>query len=221
MNEADQRAYVERYEERLRRHGHSPLTLGWGDHPGREAVRFGVIAAVLDEVGGGSLLDVGCGFADLHDFLRDRGWHGTYAGIDLVPGLLEVARERHPGLDLRLGDLAELDATSGPAFDVVAASGVFNARLSGEDNLAHIEAGVQRMFALARRAVVVDFMSTYVDFQHPDAWHTDPAWALALGRRLSKRVLLRHDYMPFEFALVVLRDDEHPGNVFRPHGGAA
>jgi len=208
MDPADRAAYVERYERRLREHGRSPEALGWGK-PGREHVRFEVMAEVIEEVGAESVLDVGCGFGDLHDFLRARGWAGRYRGIDIVPGLLKEAR----GLDV---ELADVSSYRGEPVDVAVASGVFNARLDGEDNREHITRSVTRMFELSRRAVCVDFMSTHVDFEHPDAWHTDPAWALALARSLSKRFRLRHDYMPFEFALAVYRDDEHPGNVFAP-----
>jgi hypothetical protein len=51
----------------------------------------------------------------------------------------------------------------------------------------------------------VDFMTTDVDFRHPGAWHTDPAWALELGRSLSPHAELRDDYLRYEFALVVHR----------------
>jgi len=213
MDQADRGDYVERYERRLREHGHSPATLGWGK-PGREHVRFQVMADVVEEVDATSVLDVGCGFADLYEHLMRQGWVGRYSGIDIVPGLLAEARERHPTLDLQEADISAYEPAED--FDVVVASGVFNARLRSGDNEAHIARSVERMYALCRRAVCVDFMSTYVDFEHPDAWHTDPAWALELGHGLTKRLRLRHDYMPFEFALVVYRDDEHPGNVFRP-----
>jgi len=215
MELADRADYVERYERRLREHGHSPETLGWGKL-GREHVRFQVMTDVVQEVGAASVLDVGCGFADLFDHLVAQGWNGEYSGIDIVPGLLAEARERHPSLDLQEADVASYEPAG--TFDVVVASGVFNARLRSGDNRAHITRSVERMYALASRAVCIDFLSTYVDFQQPDGWHTDPAWALELGRGLSKRLRLRHDYMPFEFALIVYRDDEHPGNVFRPLG---
>ena len=101
-------------------------------------------------------------------------------------------------------------------FDVAVASGVFNARLAAEPNLQHIARSVRRMFELSRLAVCADFLSTYVDYQRPDGWHTDPAWALDLAAGMSRRFRLRHDYMPFEFALTIYRQDERPGNVFEP-----
>jgi SAM-dependent methyltransferase len=215
MNVGDREAYVQRYERRLREHGHSPETLGWG-RPGREHVRFGVMADVINEVGADSVLDVGCGFADLHDYLRARGWGGRYSGIDIVPGLLREARRRDPNLSLEEADVSSYRAGEDGIFDAVVASGVFNSLLTAEPNEEHITRSVTRMFELSRRAICVDFMSSHVDFRHPAGWHTDPAWALELASGLSRRFRLRHDYMPFEFALLVYRDDDHPGNVFRP-----
>jgi SAM-dependent methyltransferase len=201
MEAADRHAYVERYERRLREHGHAPETLGW--RPGRERARFATMAAVVAETRARSVLDVGCGFADLYDHLQGAGWDGDYHGIDLVPGLLAEARRRHPSLPLEEADIGDYEPRR--TFDVVLASGVFNFELQAEDNREHIERSVARMFALCERAVCVDFLTTHVDFRHPGAWHTDPEWALALARRLSPRVAVRDDYLPFEYAIVVYR----------------
>ncbi len=215
MDPADRAAYVTRYEERLRRHGRSPEALGWGTL-GREHVRHSVMAAVVEEVGAQSVLDVGCGFADLHDHLRQRGWQGSYHGIDIVPGLLAEARRAQPDLDLEEADVTAYREGEQQVFDVAVASGVFNARLAAESNLEHTAGSVRRMFELSRLAVCADFLSTYVDYEHPEGWHTDPAWAMELAAGLSRRFRLRHDYMPFEFALIIYRQDAHPGNVFAP-----
>lgn len=205
MEEEDRRDYIERYEGRLRRFGYSPETLGWGKQ-GRQEIRFGVLTQPILESLDSSLLDVGCGFGDLYDYLVAHGWKGSYCGIDIVPGLLRVARERHPELDLRELDItaSDLDLES---YDFVVATGMFNARLKVGENLKHIEHALLSMRRIAKVAICVDFMSTYVDYQHEEGWHTDPAWALRLGKKLSRRVMLRHDYMPYEFALFVYGDD--------------
>jgi SAM-dependent methyltransferase len=213
VNPADRAAYVERYERRLAQHGRSPQALGWG-RPGREPIRFAVMAEVIEAVGAESVLDVGCGFADLYDHLRERGWTGRYQGIDIVPGLLTEARRRTPGRSVEEADVASYRPGESGVFDVAVASGVFNARLEAQDNRQHIERSVGRMWELSRQAICVDFMSTHVDFQHPDAWHTDPAWALALARHHSRRFTLRHDYLPYEFALAVYHDDTPADSVF-------
>lgn len=213
MKPTDRQAYVERYERRLAEFGHSPETLGWGK-PGREHLRFAVVAGVVAEVGADSVLDVGCGFADLFDHLSAEGWAGRYVGIDIVPGLLERARQRHPSLELIEADLDEVLPGQHEVFDVVAASGVFNAALDGEDNAVHVERSLRRMFDLCRSVVCVDFMSTLVDFRHDGAWHADPVWVAATAGRLSRRFRLRHDYLPFEFAVVIFRNAAQHGSVF-------
>jgi len=210
----DRLDYVERYEKRLQEFGYSPATLGWGAH-GRQELRFSVLAEAALRMPNSSVLDVGCGFCDLYDFLEQRGWRGRYTGIDIVPGLLQVARQHHPDLDVR-----ELDITDDPPslneYDFVISSGTFNAALPSGSNQSHIEAALRIMFRRSRQATCVDFLSSRVDFQKPGAYHTDPGWALAAAQQLTRRVLLRHDYMPYEFAVFLFRDDAiSQRNVFR------
>lgn len=214
MKTEDRRDYIDRYEKRLQQFGYSPETLGWGKN-GRQELRFAVLADAALKVPACSVLDVGCGFCDLYDFLRARGWEGAYTGIDIVPGLLRIARERHPGLDIREADIT-VPSFPADAFDFVIASGVLNAALPSGDNRTHIASTLRAMLRAARVAAAVDFLSTFVDFQKPGAWHTDPAWAFATAREMTRRVQLRHDYMPYEFALFLFRDDTvSERNVFQ------
>jgi SAM-dependent methyltransferase len=213
MEKDDIGTYIDRYESRLKRYGHSPRTLGWGKQ-GRQEIRFGILAEEVLKQPESSVLDVGCGFADLYDFLTTRGWNGPYYGIDIVPGLIEVARRLHPDLDIHVCDITS-DACPQDKFDYIICSGVFNAKLSRSCNKDHIRKALHRMFNLIRKCVCIDFMSTYVDYQHSGAWHTDPLWAFAVAKGLSRRVALRHDYMPYEFALFIYKDDSvSDRNVF-------
>lgn len=205
MKTEDRLDYVQRYEKRLEEFGYSPATLGWGAH-GRQEVRFSVLAGPALLVPESSVLDVGCGFCDLYDFLGRHGWRGRYTGIDIVPGLLEVARRRHPGLELLELDITD-ESTPVDEYDFVISSGALNATLPSGSNESHIEAALRSMFQRSRYATCLDFLSSYVDFQKPGAYHTEPGWALAAAKRLTRRVLLRHDYMPYEFSMFLFRDE--------------
>lgn len=210
MKTEDRLDYVQRYEKRLQEFGYSPATLGWGVH-GRQEVRFSVLAELALRKPNSSVLDVGCGFCDLYDFLDKRGWRGRYTGIDIVPGLLEVARRRHPDLDVReldiTDDYARSDSPNLDEYDFVISCGALNAALPSGSNEAHIDVALQSMHRRSRYTTSVDFLSSHVDFQKPGAYHTDPGWALGVAKRLTRRVLLRHDYMPYEFSLFLFRDD--------------
>ena len=202
MKKKDTAEYIKRYTKRFEEYGYDPRTLGWGKG-GRQDVRF----RALSEIGIGendSVLDVGCGFGDLALYLRNTGWKGVYTGIDIVPVLIEEGLRRYPDLDLRVADIQRetLDAT----YDWVVGSGLFNAEIS--DNLSHIEDMLKRLFDLSVKGIACDFMSSRVDYRHPGSFHLEPERALSLAASLSRRVVLRHDYMPFEFCLYVYKADE-------------
>jgi SAM-dependent methyltransferase len=194
LQPTDRQELIDRYGSLLRQHGYSPQSLDWGVH-GRQGLRFSVLAEHALRSPESSVLDVGCGFADLCDFLVDHGWRGRYQGIDIVPSLLEAARQRHPALDLREIDITDPAAGLGQS-DFVIASGVFNERLSSGDNPSHIQGALKAMCQWARVAVSVDFLTTHVNYQRPESWHTDPAWAMDVARGLSRRLQLRCDYLP-------------------------
>ena len=59
--------------------------------PETQSIRFEAIERLAD-LGGKSVLDVGCGRADLYDFLHARGIQvADYIGIEAVPALAEAA----------------------------------------------------------------------------------------------------------------------------------
>jgi SAM-dependent methyltransferase len=203
MNASDREAYRERYVRRLREYGYDPRSLGWA--AGKQAERFQVLTSFVPLDGVTSVLDVGCGFGDLHGFLRGRGFRGRYCGVDFVPELVEEGRKVFPGIDLRAGDFSEV--LEGERFDLVVASGIFNARLLHEDNWASVSTTLRRMFSACNVAAAADFLTSYVDFTRDDLSYTSPEAVFGLAKDLSRRVALRHDYMPFEFAVCLYRDD--------------
>ncbi len=216
MDKIDKDEYIKRYQARLNEFGYSPATLGWGKG-GRQDIRFKVLAQPILKHANSSVLDIGCGFGDLFRFLKMNHWNGTYTGVDIVPGLLNVARELDPQINVIEADITSPNfSLISERFDYVVASGVFNARLKISNNEEHIVTALKNMFLLSKIAMCVDFMSTYVDYQNPAAYHTDPLWALGTVKKISRRVVLRHDYMPFEFALIVYKDDvATSNNVFK------
>lgn len=75
--------------------------------------------AVYEQLGIGSgtrLLDVGCGPGGAASLAARRG--AQVAGLDASPGSIEVARERVPEGDLRVGDMEKLPWPDG-AFDAI------------------------------------------------------------------------------------------------------
>ena len=91
----------------------------------------------------GDVLDIGVGGGRTTRFLA--GAARSYVGIDIAGSMLELARERCPGTDLRLGDVRDLHEYADESFDLVVFS--FN----GLDSLDHRD----RARALAEMARVL------------------------------------------------------------------
>lgn len=87
---------------------------------------------VAEQIGigpGRRVLDLGCGWGPLLDFVRRRG--GTGVGVTLSSAQLDACR--HHGLDVQLFDARQITRESFGAFDAVASLGAFEHFCSPED----------------------------------------------------------------------------------------
>ena len=204
MNPEDRADYQTRYVGRLNEYGHDPRTLGWAS--GKQAERFAQLTSFVPLGEIRSILDVGCGFGDLYRFLGENGYRGRYVGLDFVPELIETGRAAYPEADLRVGDIAEVAESE--RFDLVVASGIFNAKLRNEDNWVHVASTLATMFRIADVAAAADFLTSYRDFDRDDLYYASPEHVFGFAKGLTRRVSLAHHYMPFEFAICLYRNDQ-------------
>ena len=72
-----------------------------------------------------TLLDVGCGTADLYNYLLKNDIKLTYTGVDILPQMVFVAKNQHPDLNIQCADIFK-DNTFSTKFDIVYSSGIFN-----------------------------------------------------------------------------------------------
>jgi SAM-dependent methyltransferase len=197
------------FNESLRQYGYDPRSLGW--IPGTQEARFRVLTAIGD-LEGCSVLDVGCGFGDLYEYLCRNGIDVDYTGVDLCPDFIEIARHRHPDATFIAADFEEANVCK--RFDWAFESGVFNYKVSGHE--AFVGGMIRKMFRSAARGIAIDFLSHRGGFLSAGLYHPRPAVIYELCSKLSRRVTLRCDYKPTEFCVYVYRDAEKgPANVYR------
>lgn len=87
----------------------------WGDFARPAAERLLAETAVR---AGTRLLDIGCGSGELCALAAGRG--AAVSGLDAATGMIEIARRRVPGADLRVGAMEQLPWPD-DSFDVVTA----------------------------------------------------------------------------------------------------
>ena len=95
------------------------------------------------------LLDVGCGAGLALAIARDFG--AEVSGIDAAEGLIEIARQRLPGADLRVGELEQLPWRDG-CFDIVTG---FNSFQYAEDRVHGLQEAARTMTADGRLVAAV------------------------------------------------------------------
>lgn len=208
MNRKEKKYIITQYNERLKKYGYNPQTLGWFE--GRQPLRFTILSEIGD-FNNCSVLDVGCGFGDLYGFLTKKFHDVQYTGIDINPRLIAIARTIYPGIHVMVKDFHE--AVLDTQFDWVVSSGVFNDYAS--ENIPFVQEMVKKMFVMCTKGVAVDFMSNYAGLKGKNTCYTVPEELFAFCKTLSKRIVLRHDYMPFEFCVYIYKNDRiNRQNVF-------
>ncbi len=147
-----------------------------------------------------TLLDAGCGLAELRQWLIWQGLSVQYTGCDLTPAVLHEARRRQPGADLLLADLFHAAPFPPCAFDVVFSSGLFNLELG--NNEAFLDEALPALARLTRRRLVVNLLHVRTAPKYPLCHYYDPADIRRRFSGLGRSVEVIDDYLPNDFTLV-------------------
>jgi|AGTN01.1.fsa_nt_gi Trans-aconitate methyltransferase len=212
MKQSDRGKLEAYYGEKLGTYGNDTRSLGWT--PGGRKVRFGVLASVGD-MAGCSLLDAGCGFGDFYGYLQERGIQADYTGVDINAEFISIAREKHPEARFEISDFEEQGTDE--VYDWAFAVGIFTIRLS--DNETFVKNTLRRMFDCCRKGFAADFLRpTYGDAAGDVYWRPQPEKIAEICRGLSKRFVIRCDYMADEFCVYVYKNDmADERNVFEEY----
>ena len=204
---ATTRAY---YEDKFRAHGPVPGGVDWG-HARAQELRFEQLCKLLPRGHAGtapvSLNDLGCGYGALLDHLLAAGEPVDYLGIDLVPAMVDAARQRHAAHgQFVVGSCCPRVA------DYAVASGLFDVR-------GQVPEAAWREFMLevlddlhahSRLGFAFNALTSYSDpgRMRPDLYYADPLALFDIcKRRYSKQVALLHDYPLYEFTMIVRLTD--------------
>ena len=194
------------YVQRYARHGYGKDSLGW--FKGKQEMRFKILTSQVD-LEGRSILDLGCGFGDLNYYLKMVLERYSYLGVDCVEPFLIEAREKHPESFINFINADIRDAKL-EQHDYVLGSGIFNYKFEQSDNYGYISEVMQKAFSLCKIGMCFDFLSSNVDYSaHDYSFHSKPTRILDLAYALSRNILLRNDYAPFEFSIFIFKDDSY------------
>jgi ubiquinone/menaquinone biosynthesis C-methylase UbiE len=165
-----------------------------------QSIRFQV-ACEIGIKNDSSVLDIGCGFGDFCGFLRFKKIKVKYHGVDINDDFIEIAKKKYPYGKFEVRDIESNPITK--KYDWVIGIGI--STLSSSENIKPI---LREMFKICKKGIVIDFLSSYVDYKEKNLFYTSPEQIFKYAKTLSKRITLRHDYKPFEFCLYIFKEDK-------------
>lgn len=188
-----------RYDERGEKYPFSSKAVFWDD-PQTQYLRFHEIIKHLSLEVNSTILDIGCGNAELYKYLNFNGFKGYYKGLDINQCLLDQAIHLYPKINVEKIDILEQEISD--SFDYVVLSGLFN--LNYGQDIVWVEKMLTSMFALANKKVVFNAISTYVNFQQDEMFYINPTSILDFVlKNLSSHVTLEHGFLPYNFLISI------------------
>lgn len=196
----------EYYKNLFNKFGYSTESLGW--HKGNQFLRFYQLTNHW-ELENSSILDVGCGFGDFNKYLElNKITKYNYVGIDLLNDFITEANKQYSNENINfiLGNFMKTKINTNIDYSI--ASGTFNYKIKEVDCYNYVYDNMKKMFDISNKAIAIDFLSSRVDYFHEHNFNYCPSKILEMAYGLSRRVILNNSFLPFEFAIVIFKDDE-------------
>jgi len=159
--------------------------VGWLDGTENSRLRFQKIY----EGGIGnddSILDVGCGVAHLHTYLKNQGWNGKYLGVDPNKKAIDMIDEDINAMHGTIEDLPDF-----MKYDWAISSGVFNLGLKEE----HVFWIIENMLSHANKGIVFNMLRAPYPDSNYEAYYPEQI-KHKLSRYDHSNIETVEDYMP-------------------------
>ena len=181
----------------VEKYGYSIKSLDYHSKTGQKT-RFDIITQVgiNDDC---SLLDVGCGFGDYFNYLKQRGIKNVkYNGIDLSDKIVDLAKENNPLANVVQCNV--LDLSDDEKFDYVISLG-FNWVKTGE-NWDTLTSVLDKMWKLCKKGIAYNAVSTFAEKQDEVIYFVSPIKVIDyIMNNLTYKIVFKHDYMPHDFTV--------------------
>ncbi len=194
------------FDKRIQEHGASPRGSDWNSAVSQNT-RFDQLLKVI-ETQSFSILDYGCGYGALADYLATKGFDVDYYGYDILESAIETARKVHMNKPRRV---FFTEKSQLPICNYTIASGIFNFRgeQSFDDWTAYVLSVLNDFNQLSLYGFSSNFLTKYsdADKMRSDLYYADPLFLFDYCKHnFSKNVALLHDYRLYDFTLIVRKD---------------
>ncbi len=187
------------------KYGVDEKSLGWTKH--KQEYRFRQVSKYISD--GDSVLDVGCGFADLYGYLKRRYQAIEYYGIDIMDEYINVASSIYSENEVNLCCASIDNQPWVRCWNWVVECGLFGLRQFCEEKMyEYIDHTIKKSLELSLIGISFNFMSDKVDYVTSDTdFHVSPERVLGIAYKYSRRIDLDNSILPFEYCLTIWKND--------------
>ena len=194
------------YTEKIIEHGVSPKGVDWNGQESQE-LRFQQLTSVIKEKNQFSVLDFGCGYGALLDYLMANKSEFHYRGFDISEEMINHAKKHNE---------KHTDATwatkmnENDEYDYSLLSGIFNVKqqISDNDWQKYVTDTLHMVSRCSKKGFSFNILTSYSDkeYMRDYLYYADPCFYFDYCKKhFSKYVALLHDYPLYEFTIVVTK----------------
>lgn len=193
------------YSEKIKIHGETARGVDWNGEES-QFLRFEQLCKILPEGREEfSLMDLGCGYGALLDFLDSQYSMNTYLGVDISEDMIQAAKSRHK---MKANVYFSISASPDITVDYGMASGIFNVRLNRTDTewLEYLKSTLDLLDTICHHGFAFNCLTSYSDEdkKRDYLYYADPSSLFDFcKKRYSRHVSLLHDYGLYEFTILV------------------
>ena len=207
--ETTQKQLNEYFTEKLETFGATAKGVDYNGELAQQT-RFAELVKVIDLSQPFSVIDYGCGYGAMFEYLQKQGGSFEYYGVDLIDKMVVAGREKYAAFPHAQ---FMTDETELPVADYLLAAGIFNIKLDSayDEWQAFVCETLPRMNALCSKGFAFNMLTQYSDAdrmaQRPDLFYGDPLFFFDFCKRnFSRNVALLHDYGLYDFTILVRKD---------------
>ncbi len=193
------------FSDKVNRLGPNPQGADYNS-PESQFVRFDQLMKVLPSVETPfSLIDYGCGYGALAEYMLEKGYLFDYQGFDISESMITHAIQKKPvGVNWQYFT-RESDLT--PA-DYTIACGVFNIKFAADPEAWQtlILDTLGKIAGLSKKGFSFNMLTSYsdADRMRPDLYYGDSLFFFDYCKRnFSRNVALLHDYNLYDWTILV------------------
>jgi len=190
------------YQKSFKKYGSHPKALYWASEKAAE-LRYRELVADLD-FEEKTILDVGCGFADIIPFISRKTKKFKFTGVDIVPKFIQAAQKKYPKHRFLLRDYFSNPLEE--KFDIIISSGALNSNIKNVYRFR--KKAIKTLFDHALEAIAFNMAGFHPQPKNKKkykVYYADSLIILKYCLSLSQKVLFRHHYHRKDFTIVIFK----------------